>query len=909
MATSDTPWEHDIFLSYNRRDAAAIERLARALRECDLRVFKDDWYLQPGAYWPGALERELNNCAAIVVAIGRHGLGPWQQREVVAALDRHDRAKEAGEPIPPVVPLLLEHGSDKQAGLTFLMQNVWVEGWDPRAADLIKGAVGGTPPIDLYSEDHPDPRKSICPYRGLQVFREEDAAFYFGREPDVDALASAVARHPVAAVVGPSGSGKSSLVRAGLFPRLRQPKDEDVWQVVTMMPGRDPFRALADQLLPLREPELHLGWSKRERDVECDDLMMRLEQNGADHLIRVIEQILVEEPGTTHFLLLVDQWEEIYTERPRTGTNLAGQADRRRRFIDLILDTVREAPLQLVLTLRADYWGEVLNDTRLAASLHDSAIVHLRALDRDALAASVREPAEQAGLDMEEALSEAMLNDAEGQPGDLPLLEFALQQVFAECSQSNSGVLTLNAYRAMGSLMEAIVRLADRLLDRLDKREQEAVPGLFAALVQVGEQRSDLRRRPRLAELSQDAQAVARRFADARLLVTSRDHTNGEELVEVAHEALLRNWPKLEDWIDDRRDALLTIRQLQADCRGWLARNKPSSHVWSHERVREVATAIAEIADELVLSDDELTFLGPIDPTTMLEELELAETAHRRRRLIGERLDIMGDPRKGIGLAGDGTPDFAWQRIAGGETTVDALSDPTSFNSSIAERFKESRQPFAVSRYPVTVAQYRGFIEANDGWRNDALWGDDLYRDPEGDTYNFGHFGNHPAVYVSWFDALAFCRWVSKRLGKTIVLPDEWQWQLAANGGDPSNVYPWGADWNPKLEPFRANCFESRLGSATAVGMYPGGASPNDVFDMGGTVWEWTLNKFETPTITGSSPTDVDLRVLRGGSWGYSQDDARCAARVRYSPGHPNNRYNNAGFRVICSSAILGTDR
>jgi formylglycine-generating enzyme required for sulfatase activity/energy-coupling factor transporter ATP-binding protein EcfA2 len=905
MATSNPPWEHDIFLSYNRRDAAAVERLAGALEERELSVFKDDWYLQPGAYWPSALERKLNSCAAIVVAIGRHGLGPWQQREVVAALDRHDRAKKAGEPAPPVLPLLLEDGSDKQAGLTFLMQNVWVEGWDPRAADLIKGALDGTPPIELYSKNYPDPRRAICPYRGLQVFREEDAAFYFGREPDVDALASAVARHPVTAVVGPSGSGKSSLARAGLLPRLRRARGEQVWQFMAMMPGRDPFRELADQLLPLREPERYLGWSRREIDVESDDLMMRLERDGADHLARVVEQILEEEPGTTHLLLLVDQWEEIYTERPSASVQRAGEVDRRPRFINMILDAVRLAPLQLVLTLRADYWGEVLNDARLAASLHDSAIVHLRALDRGALAKSVRKPAEQTGLDMEDALSEALLNDAEGQPGDLPLLEFALQQIFAECSQSQSGVLTLDAYRAMGSLAEAIVKQADKLFDHLDENEREAVPGLFTALVQVGEQRSDLRRRARLGELSQAAQAVARRFADARLLVTSRDHTSGEELVEVAHEALLRHWPKLEDWIDDRRDALLTLRQLQADCRGWLAKDRASSHAWSHERAREAAAALAKVGGELVLSADETAFLGPIDPQAMLEELDLAETTHHRRQLIGERLDILGDPRKGIGLAEDGTPDFVWQQVAGGETAIEVLSEPNNLNSPVAERLVESRQPFRISRYPVTVAQYRGFIEASDGWCNEAWWADDLYRDPEGDTYDFGRFGNHAAVYVSWFDALAFCRWASQRLNKTIGLPDEWQWQLAANGGEPSNVYPWGVDWDPKLEPFRANSFESRLGSATAVGMYPGGASTNHAFDMGGTVFEWALSKFETPTMTEASATDFDLRVLRGGSWADNQDYARCAARLRYDP---NFRNLNVGFRVVCSSPILGTD-
>ena len=144
-------------------------------------------------------------------------------------------------------------------------------------------------------------------------------------------------------------------------------------------------------------------------------------------------------------------------------------------------------------------------------------------------------------------------------------------------------------------------------------------------------------------------------------------------------------------------------------------------------------------------------------------------------------------------------------------------------------------------------------------------WADDLYRDPEGDSYAIGRFGNHPAVYVSWFDAVAFCRWLSRRLGFTVRLPFEWEWQQAATGGDDRNVFPWGGDWDPKQEPYRANTFESRLGQATAVGMYPAGASPTGALDMAGTVWEWCVNKFDTPKVeeTRSGAEDFDYRAAR----------------------------------------------
>ena len=258
-----------------------------------------------------------------------------------------------------------------------------------------------------------------------------------------------------------------------------------------------------------------------------------------------VGQILEEEPSTTHVLLLVDQWEELYTYRPSEAAAAQAYSQCVRAFISMLLEATRRgAPLRAVLTLRADYWGEVLNDEPLAARLPDSALVHLRALDRTALEAVIRRPAEMTRLKVPEELVEVLLNDAAGQPGDLPLLEFALQQLWAKRANGGNS-LTLSAYRAMGGLAKAIVSRAKAVYDTLEPEEREAVPGVFAALVQVGELRTDLRRRAHLKELSEAGQAVAHRLADERLLVTSRDWVSGDERVEVAHEALLRHWPKL----------------------------------------------------------------------------------------------------------------------------------------------------------------------------------------------------------------------------------------------------------------------------------------------------------------------------------------------------------------------------
>jgi len=370
-----------IFLSYNRRDNAAVERLAQALRDRGLSLFKDDWYLSPGDHWPSALERRLAECNAVAVLIGGNGLGPWQQREVYAAIGREVRERATGQSNFRVIPVLLDEGGRTHTGFGDLSQNVWVEAWDPRAVDLIEGVLHGKAPAELYDNTHPDPRTLICPYRGLGVFREEDQAFYFGREPDLEKLLSAVDHYPVVAIVGASGSGKSSLARAGLIPRLRRQTGGRIWQIVTVdHPGRHPFGALAQALLPIWEPKRVFDWSKNEAYQQANILADSLESEGADRLRGVVQEIFAEEPGTTDLLLIVDQWEELYTYRPKSAL----------LFIRMLLEVVRERGIQVVLTVRADYWGEVLSHhPPLAARLAGEATVHLPALQREGLAAVI----------------------------------------------------------------------------------------------------------------------------------------------------------------------------------------------------------------------------------------------------------------------------------------------------------------------------------------------------------------------------------------------------------------------------------------------------------------------------------------------------------------------------------------
>ena len=296
------------------------------------------------------------------------------------------------------------------------------------------------------------------------------------------------------------------------------------------------------------------------------------------------------------------------------------------------------------------------------------------------------------------------------------------------------------------------------------------------------------------------------------------------------------------------------------------------------------------------LTESEREFLGPVQREEMLLQLDQATTMHRLRATISDRLALLGDARPGVGVRRDGLPDILWCRVPGGEVLLQSDSDIISAEGGTARGVEFPVQPFWIARYPVTWAQYRAFLEAPDGYDRRQWW--------RGLAYGmirpgrqFRQRDNHPAENVSWYDAVAFCRWLTTRLGYEVRLPLEWEWQQAATGGDPANTYPWGPRWDHS----RVNTSESALDRSTAVGAYPRGASPVGALDMGGNVWEWCANEYERPQRTGLSGTAY--RALRGGSWFSTQDEAQTA--YRYSS-LPFNRYYNFGFRLASSEVGVG---
>jgi hypothetical protein len=348
--------DYNIFLSYTRADTVAADKLRARLAETGLRAFLDRYALPAGQSWQPQLETALAGCRALVILLGPSGLGTWQHREIQLGLDR-----QTSEKAFPVIPVLLPGLQKDDIPLgRFLGLNTWIDlrqGLDePEALQrLVAGAQGRA--IDGVATDHL--LAGLCPYRGLLPFREQDAGLFFGRGRFVDELVAKACHRTAAntvAVLGRSGSGKSSVVYAGLFPVLRREKGlagQAVWDMVSLRPGNAPLDALIETFDP---PPENLSRIQRRATINAGVDLLRGRKASLAQLVRdwLAE---ITETGTTRLLLYVDQWEELYTQaQPR---EVKSEEDQRRTadarlFVDLVLDAAASAPCTLVLSVRSE---------------------------------------------------------------------------------------------------------------------------------------------------------------------------------------------------------------------------------------------------------------------------------------------------------------------------------------------------------------------------------------------------------------------------------------------------------------------------------------------------------------------------------------------------------------------------
>ncbi|MGE5765411.1 MAG: trypsin-like peptidase domain-containing protein [Mycobacterium leprae] len=385
-----------------------------------------------------------------------------------------------------------------------------------------------------------------CPYRGLAAFREQDAGVFFGRDAAVARLVDAVRRLELVALVGASGSGKSSLIFAGLLPALA--REDHV--VAVFRPGKDPFHAVAAALLPLLDPTL----SRADLLLETPKLAEVVRQGRLDEVIAQVTAAL----GRS-VLLLGDQFEELFT--------LCPDAEARRVFVDSLLAVLAGPRLDrttVVLALRADFYGQALEHRGIAEALQAGSIL-LGPMTREELRQAIEEPARARGVTFEPGLVDRILRDVGDEPGYLPLLEFTLTLLW---EKQHGRRLAHQVYEDLSGVQGALARYADQVVNDLDEAERERARRVLVQMVKPGEATVDTRRLAARTELDPTDWALVQRLADERLVVTDRDLA-GQETAEVVHEALIKAWPTLRSWMDEDREF-----------RTWQERVRNAMEVW-----------------------------------------------------------------------------------------------------------------------------------------------------------------------------------------------------------------------------------------------------------------------------------------------------------------------------------------
>ncbi|MBE2198745.1 MAG: protein kinase [Anaerolinea sp.] len=474
------------------------------------------------------------------------------------------------------------------------------------------------------------------PYKGLRPFASADARSYFGRETlirRVLARLNAAAANRFLAIVGPSGSGKSSLMHAGLIPALVRGEvaGSERWFIAQMTPGKRPLDELEVSLI--RIAAYQVG--------NLQEQLMR-DTNG---LLRAADIILPRD--NSELVLVVDQFEELFT--------LTTDEAARRHFLDIVATAVTDSRsrIRVMIALRADYYDRPLFYP-LFGDLVRRHMETILPLSAEELEQAIALPAEQVGVACEAGLTATIIDDVLYQPGGLPLLQYALTELF---EQRQDRTLTRQAYLAIGGVAGALAGRAEALFREQDETGQEAIRQLFLRLVAIDEGKDglpDTRRRVLRAELDAIAtdedlvDEIINSYAAHRLLTLDNDPASRRPTVELAHEALLREWERLRFWLEESRDDLYQHRRLQNLTQEWLEEDRDAGLLLTRTRLDQLAAWSAHT--NLSLTHDERAYLeaslAARQDRRLAEEMrhqreleaaqQLADAEHRRAEIQAE---------------------------------------------------------------------------------------------------------------------------------------------------------------------------------------------------------------------------------------------------------------------------------
>ena len=456
------------------------------------------------------------------------------------------------------------------------------------------------------------------PYKGLRAFQETDAADFHGRRALIEEMLGGLGQGRMLTVVGPSGSGKSSAVRAGLMPEIRNgaiPGSEK-WVITDMFPGTHPFEELESALLrvAIRHPA---------------DLREILAQDSLG-VLRAIEEMT---SSGDEILIVIDQFEELFS--------LVSSSEERRRFLEMLTATTTHpnSSVRWVLTLRADFFDQPLEFPDFAEVMRDN-LVAVSPPSAEGLAAAIAQPALDAGVALEPGLVPRIVQEVLQEPGGLPLLQFAMTEVF---ESREADVLTIEEYERLGGVAGALANRADELYLGLTPAGRAVAEQLFLRLVNVDEHTDETRRRIRQSEVvnlgfdKAVVNAVLERFGALRLLTFDRDVVSRTPTVELAHEALLTEWARLHQWIEDRRGDLVIYRRIRTTARDWDESGRDPSYLMRGSRLDQALELEASADISVARQEREL-----IDASVANLEMEVAErealearSARRRKAVVG----------------------------------------------------------------------------------------------------------------------------------------------------------------------------------------------------------------------------------------------------------------------------------
>lgn len=620
-----------IFLSHSSVDKPQVEQLAYRLKDLGFNVWLDKWSLIPGDPWQEEIEKALEECNCCLVLIGKEGsVGPWQNVEMRSAIDYQVTKRSLR-----VIPVLLPNSSrgDPSRLPAFLRRTTWVEfrfslDEPENFQRLVCGIRGEKPLIKTKSNT------SANPYRGLDVFDIQHTRFFFGRSAVVEWLINSIRPNDLLsskthfndnrflAIIGASGSGKSSLARAGLLAALRQgvlPNSQN-WPQIIFKPGEKPLQSLALAIVS------HENFQESHQYPLSQVIESFFKSSLTLHYLSLE---WLKGDRQRRIVVLIDQFEEIFT--------MCQSDSERKLFLDNILNAAFEATGQVlvILTIRADFYPNLTNYEELSRAIERHQYL-INPMSKIELTECIEMPAQLVGCQVEPLVIEDLIKDSMKQPGSLPFMQYALTQLWEQRSEQQQ--LLLREYRKFGGITGAVEQQANKIYKYLTLEQQKECRLIFRRLVQVSESAPNTRRRAQIDEFSGSQKMILRLLIDERLLTTHREAD--KELVEISHEALLDGWGLLSEWISSEKELIHIQNQMASAAHLWESNSQHSDWLLMGARLN----LILDFLDKgLQINSTEQNFL---EQSVFIRDQKIMEENNRKEKELVQAKELAEKNKK-----------------------------------------------------------------------------------------------------------------------------------------------------------------------------------------------------------------------------------------------------------------------